>query len=84
MKVRDLLVALQNADPDLDVCQFADDQVISVDDVGVWLGEYKRPMGMKLIFERVTGTYVGLGNPGDHDTLSKHSVCSPIQDLTTS
>ena len=84
MKVRDLVAALQKADPNLDVCLFADDDVQAVNDVGVWSGAYHRPMGAKMALERVQGTYVGLGNPGDFDTLASDTVCHSIQVLTDS
>ncbi|MDO8729527.1 MAG: hypothetical protein Q7K26_06660 [bacterium] len=81
MKVHEILEALKNADPNMDVCLFADDSVFSVEDVNVWSGEYRRPFGAKVIFESINGTYVGLGNPGNYDSLCQDSVCHHVKDL---
>ena len=78
MKVKELIAVLQKADPEMDVCNFSDFSVRSLEDVGIYNGEYKAPLGLKLIMEQKKCEYVGLGNPGDFEGLDIHS----IKDLT--
>ncbi len=81
MKVKDLISALQKADPEMDVCDFQDSSVIGFDDVAIYKGKYKVAHGNKLIMTQKEGDYVGIGNPGDFEGLNS-SVCEHIKDLT--
>ncbi len=70
MKVRDLLQALSQADPDDDVCVFTDagSGAQTVNDVGVWQGKYDRILQSNAFHrETLEGQFVGLMNPGDYE-----------------
>jgi len=81
VKVKDLISALQKADPEMDVCEFQCSSVIGFDYVAIYKGRYKVAHGNKLIMTQKEGDYVGIGNPGNFEGLD-FSVCEHIKDLT--
>ena len=81
MKVKDLIAALSEADPEATVCQFTEDGSYEIENIGVFKGEYRTDMAPKLIWGYASGEYVGIGNPGDYEVSNLQENCQRIRDL---
>ena len=68
MKVKELIEALSKVDPELEVCTFSDSWhgPDVVDSVAIYFGVHQTS-SIKAAKMRDTGSYVGLGLPGDFD-----------------
>jgi len=81
MKVKDLIAALSKADPESMVCQFTESGPEEVEDLGVFKGSYNMSMAPKMVWSRVNGEYVGVGNPGDYEASAPVEDCERIRNL---
>lgn len=81
MKVKELIAALLNADPELEVCYFSDLGVMSVENANLCEGSFERPYGRKLINEHCNSKYVGLGSAGDFECTAPNDIVNLIYDL---
>lgn len=81
VKVKDLIEALSQADPELTVCQFTETGPEEISDVGIFRGEHRTDAAPKMIWAHDNGKYVGLGNPGDYEATALVEDCEPVRDL---
>lgn len=68
MKNKDLIAALQQLDPEMEVCVFHDIGAMNVNDhIGIYRGLHEDTENVKAIWVQKEGEFIGIGNPANYE-----------------
>lgn len=78
MKVKELMEALKQFDPELPVGVLHDNGVMSTNEVGIYEGLYLNGDSPKMIYKREKRQFVAIGNPGNYAIPAYEDNCKDV------